>query len=136
MDTQRTLPHPIIEMNESIWDYTNNLFNAEEDALALELSKSVLETFPENFKFINLCGCISYLMREFDDALEYFSRALKLSPDDEIIMSNIARVYFEEKKYADSLDWCNKVLSKEESDPQIIDTVDKLKNQITEIKNK
>lgn len=51
-------------------------------------------------------GNLSYTKKDFDTALSCYTKALTLDPTNMTYKLNIAAVYFEQKKYEDSIKTC------------------------------
>lgn len=60
------------------------------DAQAYRLIDKTLQYDPENFKIVNLKGALQVADKDFDGALTTFAYALTLSPNDEVILANLA----------------------------------------------
>ena len=101
--------------------------------MAFELSEDALTYFPSDLRFINMCGAIKYLSGSYDDALAYFNRALQISPDDEIVLSNIAQVCFQLGRYDEVKEICDRIISMEDADVGIKDFAQDMKNKVNEL---
>ncbi len=121
------LEKPVQVMLDGMWDYCTSIYNSEKDELAFELSEALLKYFPDELKFINLCGAIKYLEGSYEDALAFFNKALALSPDDDIVIGNIAQVNFALGRFDEVEKLCDQVLSRENADPEMVKFVRDLK---------
>ncbi|MDE5554571.1 MAG: hypothetical protein K2J10_05250 [Muribaculaceae bacterium] len=90
------------EMIEGIWDFTRDIYNGEQDSLAYELSAETLKYFPDDLRFINLCGAIKYLSGSYNDALNYFNKALAIFPEDVITRVRDKNISYTPKNYKDT----------------------------------
>lgn len=125
------LSEPIQVMLDATWDYCSSLYNAYENDQAFELCSNVLKLFPDEMRFINLAGAIKYLGEDYEGALGYFRDALRVAPDDEIVMSNIAQISFQTGNYDEALRMCERVLSMSDADPDIMEFVRDIKTNIS-----
>lgn len=116
-----------------IWDYCSAIYNSDEDALAFELSEDALTYFPSDLRFINMCGAIKYLSGSYDDALAYFNRALQISPEDEIVLGNIAQVCFQVGRYDEVKKICDRIISMDGADASIKDFAQDMKIKVNEL---
>ncbi len=55
-------------------------------------------------------GNKAYINQNYDEAVEFFSKAIELQPDEPVFYSNRATVYFEQERFDDSLNDCDKAL--------------------------
>ncbi len=99
------------DMLRIILDYTSNFFNDGFDKECNALSNAVLRYYPDDLRFINIQGALKYMQGDYDEALNLFKHALDLDPSDTIVMSNIAQVYLQTKKYSDAIEMCDKILA-------------------------
>lgn len=120
------------EMIEGIWDFSRGIYNNEQDSLAYDLCAETLKYFPDDLRFINLCGAIKYLSGSYNEALDYFNKALAISPDDVIVMSNIAQVNYILGNYGETIKICDKIFSIPNADAEIVTFADDLKNKANE----
>ena len=123
------------EMIEGIWDFSRIIYNIDQDSLACELCAATLKYFPNDFRFINLCGAIKYFSGSYNEALNYFNQALAISPDDVLVMSNIAQVNYILGNYGETIIICDKIFSIPNADTEIVSFAEELKNKAYESRN-
>lgn len=78
---------------DTILDYCSVMFNANADEQLQSLCKKYLEVFPDDFKIMNLLGGSYTSTGHVKEALSTFEKAMNISPNDPILMLNIAYVY-------------------------------------------
>ena len=91
----------------SLIDYINSMFNS------FELNKVLIENvltkmeaeFQENIVIINVKAQYYFENNEDEKAINYLKRALELSPNDCILISNIAQIYEINKDYKSALQY-------------------------------
>ena len=130
MDTSRTINKMGAKKVYVVYRRAREQMPAEQkeiDDAAFELSEALLKYFPDELKFINLCGAIKYLEGSYEDALAFFNKALALSPDDDIVIGNIAQVNFALGRFDEVEKLCDQVLSRENADPEMVKFVRDLK---------
>lgn len=66
----------------------------------------------ENKHFFNECGIQLRKQELYDEAIDYYNKALSLSPDDESLLFNLARALFEKGDLENSRKYVSKLLSK------------------------
>ena len=82
-----------------------NLQNLAADSLIIEISKSLVEKYPECIYGYNDLGVCYLISKEYNNALKYLKQAYNIDPKDELVISNIAEAYMrqnmksEAKKY-------------------------------------
>lgn len=129
----KPLDGPVDVMLDSMWDYSRMVYETEDDALTYSICSEVLKYFPDELRFINMCGAIKYFEGAKEEALTYFMKALTLSPQDEIVMSNIARVSFEVGNYNETEKMCEAILAIDGADEEIKDFARDLKKKLQEV---
>ena len=75
----------------------------------------------ENKHFFNDCGIQLRKQELYDEAIDYYNKALKLSPEDESLLFNLARALVESGKVEEARTYISKILSK---NPQHKETKD------------
>lgn len=83
-------------MLSSIQDYQVQLYNTENDELLVnmwEIADAVLKYYPNDIRSYNNKAMSYIILGEYDKGLEILLKAEKIAPNDEIVLSNIARVY-------------------------------------------
>lgn len=55
-------------------------------------------------------GNAAYKKKEFEAALDHYNKAIELDPRDMTFLNNKAAVYFEQQKYQECIDTCNKAV--------------------------
>jgi len=55
-------------------------------------------------------GNDAYKKKDFDEAIAHYSKAVELNPKEMTFLSNIAAVMFEQKKYAECVEYCAKAV--------------------------
>src|SRR6185436_6293790 len=107
---------------ESMQDYINTIYNAEDNALLpymRQISETVLKYEPNHV--ISLANiALTYAIEEnYDKALLYLLKAEKIDPKDVIVLNNIAEIYIRKKEKANAKTYYEKVIkigTKEEAD--------------------
>lgn len=80
----------------NIQEYINNLFDANDDALLLnmrQVSEEVMKFYPNRVEFPTNIGVTYLIENNPNKALEYFLVAEKIDNKDYIVLNNIARCY-------------------------------------------
>lgn len=87
---------------DSYQDYFTELYNNKLDSLAMTLVDDFLAHYPENVYFLNNKGALLAMSGNEKEALGFFEKIHKISPSDEIVISNIAYIHkkFGNKKEA------------------------------------
>lgn len=129
----KPLDNPVDVMLDSMWDYSHMVYETEDDALTYRICSDILKYFPDELRFINMCGAIKYFEGSKEDALNYFRQALTLSPQDEIVMSNIARVSFEVGDYRGADKMCDAILAIDGADQEIKEFARDLKKKLQDV---
>ncbi len=120
------------EFNSAEWEYSSALkidqeslkanfgigtlyMEMGEEAKAREVFRKITEIdaiFEEQNKHIfNEFGINLRKAGMYDEALTHYSKAIEISPDDEHLYFNVARVYFEKGDIPTAIDWLDKALS-------------------------
>ncbi len=66
---------------------------------AKQIAQSLINQNPNNIRFIELMGNVYVEHGQFDNALDYFSRALKMNPYSISIRNNLGNLYLQMKDY-------------------------------------
>lgn len=80
----------------SIQSYINQIYETEDDSLLenmLQISNRVLKYYPDEVIFLSDASIVHMLRNEPDKALESLLKAEKITPDDYIVLGNIAHAY-------------------------------------------
>jgi tetratricopeptide (TPR) repeat protein len=77
-------------MKES--EEVEKLINNKEYIRAIELLSSLIETDRENIKWLRLRGEVYYLLQEFSNAINDFSKVLKIEPESKNLASKIEMI--------------------------------------------
>ena len=98
--------------NVQAWEHLGNLyFDAEEPAKAVRAYSKVLEMAPANISVLVDCGVMHRQLRQFDSALEYFQKALKIDPKHENALFNSGIVlYFDLQRKAEAFNFWRRLL--------------------------
>lgn len=92
----KNLPDAEETLLSSIQDYQIQLYNTENDALLVNMrtiADAVLKYYPNDIRSYNNKAMSYIILGEYDKGLEVLLKAEKIAPNDEIVLSNIARVY-------------------------------------------
>lgn len=75
-----------------VMEFVQDMYAANRgaDEQIYRLIDKTLQYDPDNFMIINIKGALQVAEKDFDGALKTFEHALSLSPNDEVILSNIA----------------------------------------------
>lgn len=76
----------------------------------LRLLKQVVEDYPKYEKAAYVVGAVSYDIRNFDDSILYYEKAIKLNPNNDDAYYGLATAEYGKKNYAKSKAYCNKAL--------------------------
>jgi len=80
----------------SIQGYVNGLFDAEANVDYIKsISEKVLEFHPSHVESLSNMGVVFIKKKDFKKSLDYFSKAESLSPEDYIVLANMAYSYRE-----------------------------------------
>lgn len=99
------------EFLEALGEATR-LFQQKRIFETLEKTDAANQIFDQSPEIMNLRGSCFVEMRSFDKALEEFQGAAKLSKDNPSVAFNIAEVYFVTKRWEESLELFEKMLTK------------------------
>ena len=55
-------------------------------------------------------GNAAYKKKDFEVAISHYQKAIELDPTEITFLSNLAAVYFEQKKFQESIDTCEKAI--------------------------
>lgn len=80
----------------SIQEYQNQLYNTGDDALLdnmKRIAEEVLKYYPNHVESLSNLSIVYLLQGQYDKAFEPLLKAEKLSPEDYIVLSNIAQAY-------------------------------------------
>ncbi|TNE72841.1 tetratricopeptide repeat protein [bacterium] len=89
------------EFLSSIQDYQNKIYNTEKDQLLpymRTIALKVIEYHPKHTPSYSNVGLTYYLEGNLKEALVYFLNAEMISPDDTIVLINIAQTYIHDNK--------------------------------------
>ncbi len=75
---------------------------------AEEQFKAILKKTVYPMAMVNL-GNIRFIRKDFEKSMEYYSEALKIYPDSPKVMLNLARTYYELRRYEDARNWYERV---------------------------
>ncbi|PLW92592.1 MAG: hypothetical protein C0592_09970 [Marinilabiliales bacterium] len=81
---------------KSIQDYQMTIFNSDNDSLrdyALQIADGVLKYYPDHVPSLSNAAVVHIYRKEYDKALEYLLKANALSPEDHVIIMNLAWLY-------------------------------------------
>lgn len=80
----------------SIQDYNNQIYQANDDSLLKymkQINEEVLIYYPDRVESLSNLSIVSLISKNYDEALTYLLRAEKISPEDFIVLNNIAYTY-------------------------------------------
>lgn len=80
----------------SIQDYNNQIYETNDDSLLKymkQINEEVLIYYPDRVENLSNLSIVSLIYKNYDEALTYLLKAEKLSPDDFIVLNNIAYTY-------------------------------------------
>ncbi len=92
---------------EGLQEYFAYLMDAGEIDLASLLVEKAHNRFPENAIYISDLGSTAYYKGEYEKAEEYYRKALTVSPDDYLIMTNLAILCKMQGKREDAIKYLN-----------------------------
>lgn len=75
---------------QQILKNAQQLFQAGENDKALNICRQYLKTHPDNIETLNLAGIIADRMRQHTVAEDFFRQAIKISPNNILLYSNLA----------------------------------------------
>lgn len=81
---------------ENIQIYQNQLYDTNDDKLLVymrEIAESVLKLYPDQVQSMSNLSITYMLNKEYDKALEFLLKAIKIKPNDYVIQGNIAHAY-------------------------------------------
>ena len=81
-------------LNDAEIALSNNHFN-----VALDLYREVLETEPDNLLALSRAGMVCIILEKHENAIRYFSRAIKADPENGDNYFNLGNAYFLQEKY-------------------------------------
>lgn len=80
----------------SIQDYNNQIYQANDDSLLKymkQINEEVLIYYPDRVESLSNLSIVSLISKNYDEALTYLLKAEKISPEDFIVLNNIAYTY-------------------------------------------
>ena len=92
----KPLESPKETMLGSIQGYQLTLYNTEEDKLLenmKNIAQAVLKHYPNHIESLSNLSVVFLIQGEYDKALEPLLKANKLTPNDTIVLNNIAQTY-------------------------------------------
>jgi len=89
-----------------------------EDAAAAERFRAALEADSRLLPALNDLAGICYLQRDYSKALELYSKVLAIEPSDESALRGSALAYASQKRYAESRDILQRLLTRNDRDAQ------------------
>jgi tetratricopeptide (TPR) repeat protein len=98
--------------NVEAWEHLGNLyFDADEPTKAVRAYNKVLEMAPANVSVLVDCGVMYRQLRQFDPALDYFQKALRIDPKHENALFNSGIVlYFDLQRKEEALNFWRRLL--------------------------
>ena len=70
---------------------------------AENLYKSILESSSNNFEVIHYIGIVKIQLKQFEEAIVWFNRAISINPNNHSVFNNLGVCYRELKKYNEAL---------------------------------
>lgn len=101
----------------SLQDYQLELYNTNNDELLVnmrEIANEILNYYPNHVESITNIGITYMLIGEYDLGIDYFKKAEKINPEDEVIISNIAYSYKVKGKKKMAVNYYKKLLKSDE----------------------
>lgn len=80
----------------SIQDYNNQIYQTNDDSLLKymkQINEEVLKYYPNRVENLSNLSIVSLISKNYDEALVYLLKAEELSPEDFIVLNNIAYAY-------------------------------------------
>jgi protein O-GlcNAc transferase len=77
---------------------------------AENLYKSILESSSNNFEVIHYIGIVKIQLKQFEEAIVWFNRAISINPNNHSVFNNLGVCYRELKKYNEALNNFNTAL--------------------------
>lgn len=117
-----TLENPRSFLIESMQDYINTIYSAENDSLLpymRQISEAVLKYEPEHVISLANIALTYAIEQDYDKALPYLFKAEKINPKDVIVLNNIAEIYVRKKDNANAKKYYEKIIkagTKEDAD--------------------
>jgi tetratricopeptide (TPR) repeat protein len=99
----------------NVQSYFNQLYDTEDDALLSNMqtiSETVLKYYPNDVMNLSNLGAIRLMKSDFDAALPLFLKAEKLSPEDGVVINNIALCYEKKGDKKNAIAYYSKLLVK------------------------
>ena len=81
-------------LKDSMQDYFAQLFNAEQSDYALQLVEWMLQLYPSDIIFRSDKASLLAISERYSEALPIYLSVYKDAPDDVIVASNIAHIYY------------------------------------------
>lgn len=97
----------------ALQDYQMTLYNTMDDSLLVfmrEISEEVLTYYPQHIESLSNLSITYLLTNDFEMGLKYLSKAEKISPEDYIILYNMAYAYGQLKNVEKAKEYYNKVI--------------------------
>lgn len=121
-------------MLSSVQEYQGRLYETENDSLLdnmKRIAETVLKYYPDHVMSLSDLAIVYLLRKQYDKALEPLLKAEKLSPEDEIVLNNIAQAYKLKGNNASAIKYYELVLKycHPESKKYIQEQIDTLKMQ-------
>lgn len=80
-------------LRDCIQDYLSQLLNVNDIVIAEKMIDTCIQLYPKEAVFVSDKGTLRFYSDDLKNALEWFLKARKLSPDDMLITNNIANIY-------------------------------------------
>ncbi|PKP24072.1 MAG: tetratricopeptide repeat protein [Bacteroidetes bacterium HGW-Bacteroidetes-22] len=97
----------------SLQDYQVQLFNTGDDKLLINMSdiaNEILKLYPDHVMSLSNLSIVYMISKDYDKALDVLIKAEKISPEDYIVLSNIANCYKENGDKIKSLEYYEKTI--------------------------
>ena len=118
-------------LKDSMQDFFTRLYDADQEDFALQLVEWMLQLYPADIVFRSDKAALLAISERYSEALPIFLSIHKDAPDDVIVTSNIAQIYYTMGDKKSALKYYNKLAQCGDSEMEAI-----AKQRIEEIKSK
>ena len=107
-------------------EYAISYFHMGTSRLKQKLVRDAIEDFnkaillDENPAVYDGLGCCFHAKHEFDEAIDYFNKAITAKPNKVEFLKNRAQCYFDMREYQKTIEDLNTALSVNSNDPQVL----------------
>ncbi len=102
-----------------VWYFdSQSMAKANKFIRELREAEKILRKEPENFGALMEAGVAAYNLRRFSAAVDYYTRATQVKPEEAVVWNNLANVERDLKRFSDAEDHYRKAIGFDSSEAQ------------------